>query len=308
MDLYLLFNFISAFWMAFGVYLLLQAGGELLGLSLLLLSSHIAAAGLAALLCRHFLPPFSLHWRSLKQRAIIPTLKTGFVLGSLTALAVVYQRSGTLTLSLVVGDTATGWYSAAVRIIESIKMVPYALFGAIFPIMARRAARNKRSNLLISRSPNVAVPDPQSPVSTIKSRSLYNLSFFILLAFAAGASLLLTLIARPLINLLYGPAYDPSVTALRILAWSLPPAVVTLRLSFDLVAAGRERIAVVATALTLSITLFLTWRLTTQYGLVGTCAAVVICETFQAFIFMLFTRRTYHPLRSSSVLSEPKNY
>jgi O-antigen/teichoic acid export membrane protein len=295
MDLYLLFTLISGLLMAAGVAVVLYFDGRLPSLSLLLLSSHVAGALLAAHLCRRFLPSLSFRLHSLKQRAIVPMIKTGFVLGALTALAVIYQRTGTLTLSLLLGDAPTGWYSAAARITEAVKMVPYALFGAMFPIMARRAARTKQ---FPTKLPNLSIS--QSLISSLhkpllKAHALYDFSFLLLLAFSGGAAVLLTLLARPLVEMLYGLAYAPSVGALRILAWGLLPAVATLRLSFDLVTTGRERIALAATAVTLVLTVVVVWALTRWYGLEGTCAAVVGCEALQALIFFLFSRRTDTP-------------
>lgn len=276
MELYLFFTLISALWMAVGAILVIGSSQTLLALALLLLTSHLATAGTAAILCHRFLSPLAFRRAAVQMRTIIPVLKTGAILGGIVTLAVVYQRSGVLALSLLVGDSATGWYSAAARPLEALKLIPYALFGAMFPIMTRRT--NLYSPLFTH----------QSPVS--QSPNLYHTAFLALLLFAGCASLLLAMFARPLITLLYGPMYEPAAEALRILAWSLIPAVLVLRLSFDLVTSGQERTALKATAVTLIITLALVWLLTRQYGLLGTCAAVVGCECLQALIFYLFAR------------------
>jgi O-antigen/teichoic acid export membrane protein len=290
MDLYMLFNLITALWMVGGMMILIQRRGGLLDLAVLLLSSHVAGAGMAALFCHRSLPSLSFRRQTIKQQRIVPMLKIGFVLGALTALAVIYQRVGTLTLSLLVDDVATGWYSAAARITEAVKIVPYALFGAMFPIMARQAARRSVHTLSLDLSPTLHASAPVPRSFRPAGRGLYDLSFLMLLAFAGCASITLMLFAGPLIGLLYGPGYEPSVSALTILAWSLLPAVITLRLSFDLVTSGRERIALAATAITLAATIVITGILTRRYGLQGTCAAVVGCEALQACILFLFAR------------------
>ncbi len=278
MELYLLFQVVSALWLVAGVILIVSSDLGLLALSLLLLTSHIVGASTAAILCYRFLPPIAFRWATLQRRTVLPVLKTGAVLGAIVTLAVVYQRSGTLALSVLVGDSATGWYSAAVRPIEALKLIPYALFGALFPVMTRRATLQSplspSRNLSVSQSPN-----------------LYHTSFLILVLFAGCASLLLMVFAQPFISLLYDPTYEPAAEALGILAWSLIPAIVVLRLSFDLVTRGQERVALKATAVTLLITIAVVWVFTQRYGLVGTCAAVVACEFLQALIFYWYIRR-----------------
>jgi O-antigen/teichoic acid export membrane protein len=121
-------------------------------------------------------------------------------------------------------------------------------------------------------------------------RQLYNAVFLMLLAFALVAALLLTWMAQPLIEFLYGPGYTPSVGTLRVLAWSLLPAIATLRLSFDLVTSKRERLALAATALAVIATIVITGVLTRWYGLWGTSVAVVGCEILQAIILFFFAR------------------
>jgi O-antigen/teichoic acid export membrane protein len=255
--------------------LLLQPGGSLMTVAVLLLSAQVGVAIVAGLLC---------WWRvgaglprtgsprpyRATREEILPLLRASAPVALLAILGVVYQRLSLLMLPALGGVVLAGWFAAAARSVEAAKLFHVSAFTALYPEMSRAG---------VSRD--------------------FRPSFRLLLAAAAGIALGLTVLADPLVRLLFGADYLPAVPALRILAWTLVPYTLTSFLSLAFLAAGRERPVLhglVAGLLTLAA---LNLVLVPRAGLAGASLAFLAAETAQAALLAA------HALRSPLVSTYP---
>jgi O-antigen/teichoic acid export membrane protein len=117
-------------------------------------------------------------------------------------LASIEMRANALLLGALDGDRAVGWYSAASRLVEGLRLAPNAFFGALLPALAALGAVEHRARF----------------------NSMFRRGELALLAFGGSAALLLSLLAPWLVPLLYGDAFVPAVPVLIVLSWSLVPA------------------------------------------------------------------------------------
>jgi O-antigen/teichoic acid export membrane protein len=154
--------------------------------------------------------------------------------------------------------------------IDALRVVPYAVLGALFPAAARSALPRDRSPRL-----GAAGDIPE----------------LALLAFALILSITLTAVAAPLVRIIFGPGYSASVAPLQVLVWSLMPYVVAARASLHLVASDREAVVLRALALALPVALALNLTLVESFGPVGASIAAVAAEAFLAAVLLLFVRR-----------------
>ena len=256
---FLVFTLVTATALALGGLVLAIGGGGLTAAAGVFVVAQVAGALAAAGLARRGLPGFRRRWVWPSSPVLGRALRLGAGLAALMLLSLLYQRSGVLLLSLLEGDAAAGAYSAAARVVEALKMLPAAFFGAMFPILAQ----GRRGD---------------------GSGRVYRRAFAALLAVAVLLAALTTALAGPIMALLFGPGYESAAGALRLMAWSLPPTVVAFKLSFDLVVAGRERAAAVSMALTLLIGGGLTAWLIGGYGLTGAALGLVAGEVAQVAI------------------------
>lgn len=289
MDLYLVFNLVTAVIMTGGALAVLPAGGGLVAIAVVILLAQcagaLAAGGMAHLALRGF------RWRLRAPSTVMVRTVVGvsLVLALLMVVGVAYQRLAIVVLSLTQGDTATGWYSAAARLSEALKLFPAAFFGAVFPVMARA---NAGGHLLAepqkdSETPSPTASLPQGVESPRAARALYERAFRSLVLGSVALALLTFVLAGFIIPLLYGPGYEPAIGALRILAWGLPLTVVAGRLSFDLVSSGLDRIALAAMTLTLLLALPLMITASELWGLTGASAATVLAEALQVGVLLV---------------------
>ncbi|MFQ5854093.1 MAG: flippase [Anaerolineae bacterium] len=276
MDLILVLNLLSAVVQTGGALGLLQTGRGLVALVVFLLAVQTLTAVVAGGMCFRWLPGFVLT-RRVPRRLVRRMLHQSYPLALVAVLMVAYQRLGVLMLSSLADDAATGWFAAAARITDALKMVHYAYFGAVFPLMSRLAVDSP-------------LPGDSQDARNIE-RGLYRTSFGLLLGFGLLTALAVTPLAQPVIRLLYGLSYAPSVPALQILVWTLIPFAVSSHVFFWLISNGREKATLKVIALTLGSTAVLNVLLIPAFGLVGACLAALAGEVLQAVLYMPYAWR-----------------
>jgi O-antigen/teichoic acid export membrane protein len=113
---------------------------------------------------------------------------------SLTALVTIETQSDTILLSGFLGETEVGWYGAATTVAYSLLMFSQAYRLAVYPLMIQVSSQ-----------------------SLTMLRQLYrdSVRFLALLVLPMIAGVLL--LAPEIVDLVFGPAFAPTVPALRIL-------------------------------------------------------------------------------------------
>lgn len=111
-------------------------------------------------------------------------------------MVTVFQQTDRIMLKLMVGNEITAYYSAAVSCAGMVGFVYQAIIDSMRPLIFDG---KKRSEELFNRN---------------MSR-LYSLIIYMGLA----QSLVLTLLAKPIVLILYGEAYSPSIVILQIITW-----------------------------------------------------------------------------------------
>jgi O-antigen/teichoic acid export membrane protein len=244
------------------VALFLPPGG-LVVLAGWLLLIQIAVTGLAGLLCIGQIPVFWRDWRfsaSFFAAAFTPLIRASAPSAGLALLGMFYQKLSLYLLSALAGATLTGWFAAALRAVEASKTVHLAVFTALYPAMARN--------------------EPGSA-------GIFHRIWLFLLLGAALIALSLSLLAAPLIRLLFGPDFLPAIPALRILAWMLVPYTVNTYLTLTLVAAKHEWNVAVALSASLLALILLSLGWIPRLGLAGAAWAALFAESLQALLLLV---------------------
>ncbi|MEZ4518354.1 MAG: flippase, partial [Chloroflexota bacterium] len=269
MGAFLIFNLATTVTLVVGALVVTSRDGGLMGLALATLTAQTVGALVAAGLFRRLTPCLSWHIRRPSGDLVQTVVRTGFVLALGMVVTLLLGRLGTLSLSLLDSDAATGWFSAAARLVEGLKLIPAAVLGALFPVMARHNAQT----------------DGRSVPTFAPTRLL-----LIGLVLTIVVAIAIDLLSGPIVMVLYGPGYEPSVTVLRILVWVLPFSVVSLSLSFWLVAAGQERIVLIVMIPALLISAGLMGWAVDRFGLTGAAAGSIGAEFIQMLCLLIAIR------------------
>ncbi len=256
--------------------LVIILGGGLVALCLGLLIAQVALAILARYLTAEY-------WRSIQYRPpsadasrLGDLMLVASPLALLTGLAVFSQRLGLFIVSLLMGATATGFFSSASRLTEGLKLGHQSALGAMMPVLSKRDTESTR---------------------------LFRLSVWAMPLAGGVLALFVTLFARPLIILIYGDGYEAAIGILIILAWALVPYALNATLSLALVTQGADQALAKAALISTAIALIFFVILVRQFGLPGAAWATVASESVQT-ILLIWTYRTTRP----SPAPEPAPY
>jgi O-antigen/teichoic acid export membrane protein len=170
---------------AVGIAVLLAGGG-------LIAASVVYAGGavLAVVVCELFLRHLGIRRAGVDASGWVPLMRAGVPIGVVSLLMTILLRLDVTMLSFLADAATVGVYAVAFRLVEATQFMGAAIAMAMLPWLARAGANLTRGFALGLKAVN---------------------------ALLLPIGLVLVLFARPLIDLLYGREFEPSVVPLQIL-------------------------------------------------------------------------------------------
>ena len=262
MDSCALLNLAGALLQVVVVFIFVASGDGVVALAALLLIAQGILALLAGWMCTRQIAGFWRGWR-FSWKDVRAVLIASAPLGVLGVLGMFYQKLSLVLLSTLGGAALTGFFSAALRVVDASKTVHLAVFTSLYPVMSQ------------------AQVDSSGPMA-----EAIRLSWKLLLAGAVAVALGLSLLAAPVVNLLYGAEFEPTASVLRIMAWMLIPYTVNSFLTLAFVASHKARaVSRALTASLLGLGLLSLWWIP-AHGLGGAAWAVFSAECLQAVLLL----------------------
>jgi O-antigen/teichoic acid export membrane protein len=210
----------------------------------------------------------NLEW-SFDYRFALRMVKEIKVLAGSSLLAAVSSRPEVMLLSFLKSDAQIGFYSAALRIVDLWQVIPETYMRNVFPLLSRSEhTQDKRtSGMLLSRS----------------------LKY--LLAISLPVTVGIFVAARPITALLYGPGFDQTVTALRIVTWYIPLTFLHEVLWRLLVARDQQHLLVRAQAITIVVRLAMGYLLIGWLASLGAAISATLIFLEHNLLLWFFVRR-----------------
>jgi O-antigen/teichoic acid export membrane protein len=198
-------------------------------------------------------------------------------------LASVFWRIDLWVLKAFAGAAAVGIFSAGVKYLDGLNVIPSYFTLAIFPLMSRYAQG-----------------------STDSLSKAYRLAVQLLFMVSLPIAVFVTFASTALIRILGGAAYLPdSATALSIMIWSVPIGFVNSVTQYALIAVNQQRFLTKAFVIGVAFTTVANLVLVPRYGYVA-AAAILIPAEFSLFIpFYWAVRRYVTPMPWFSLLWRP---
>ena len=197
----------------------------------------------------------------------VPLLRGGWIAPSIEALRDMARRSSMVTLSrilrvvvvsldvvllgLMVSSQEVGWYSAAYRIVFFVMAMLYAAHAAFLPEMAQSANDPKVLSAILSRAIGMAVA--------------------VTIPFVIGG----VVIARPMMDLIFGAQYQAGARALQLLLFSLVLLAVHSATRSVFLAIHRLGMETVIIAIGVVTNVSLNLYLIPRYGIEGAAVATI---------------------------------
>lgn len=182
-------------------------------------------------------------------------LKRAWPFALAAVLAALSARLGTIMLERLTDTSNVGYYAAATRFVEAGRVIPNALFGALFPALAALSAQ------------------PEQMHKNFRQIILG------LTGFGGALGILFSLLAMPILNLTYGAAFAPAKTTLQLVMWSLLPGLLRGGQTLYWYARGKEQFVNWVTGGVLVAQILLSLWLIPAHGAEGTAVVSLITET-----------------------------
>lgn len=179
------------------------------------------------------------------------------------AFIALYFRIDAVLLHLLRDEREVGLYGAVYRLFAGLGVLSTAYRSVVFPFLAR------------------AADGPTEALAALCRRSLR-----LQLLGTSFVAVFVSVLARPLVHLLFGSGYDAAAPALAILIWALPASFMADLLFHLMVARQRSMPAMQAVAGVALLNLTLNLALIPRWGTVGAAATTVISE-FTTFALLL---------------------
>lgn len=173
-------------------------------------------------------------------------------------------RVDTLILSVLVSQAAVGRYGAAYRLFESTLFISFALVGAFSAMF---------TYLGTDTSPTL--------------RAVFERSIKLSLVALTPLAVIFVVLARPLCELIYGPAFGSAALPLRILGPGVVPVGIVMLVTSLVISRGDPRRIVRVTGVMVAVNIALNFLLIPLYGVTGAAAAMLATEA----IYLLATTR-----------------
>jgi O-antigen/teichoic acid export membrane protein len=128
-------------------------------------------------------------------------------------------RADSIVIGAFEGAESVGFYTAAYALVTGVQIVPWILSVAVFPVFSRTFGRDEEQL-------------QAAWAGALRAAALTTIP----------SAVIITILAEPIVDLLYGSSYAPSAEVLEILIWWVPLAAFTALSAGLLRAVGRERI------------------------------------------------------------------
>ncbi len=177
-----------------GAFFLIKQGFGVIGFASLHSLVSAIALGYSFVVCvwKFVLPKIEINfgfWKTMIKQAL--------PFGLTILFFSLYYRIDMVMLSMMKGNEAVGWYSAAHRLVFTFAAISGPFLGSFFPVTSRLYQSSKEALIRSSER-----------------------AFGYLLMIALPIGLGTTILASRLISLIYGAEYIPSIIALQILIWT----------------------------------------------------------------------------------------
>jgi O-antigen/teichoic acid export membrane protein len=260
--------------------LILLMGWGFVGLAgVSIVANIVSATILGILMIQHCFRPHR-EWDPEAGRWMV---RTSFPLMINLLLATVFFRIDVLILKPIKGDTVVGYYTAALKYVDGLLIIPQYFTQAIFPLMSRYA-HSARDSLMRA----------------------YVLSLRLLIMVALPIAVGTFFVAEGLIMLLGGAEYLPdSRIALQIIIWFLPFSFVNSVTQYVLIAIDQQRFLTKAFLIGASFNIVANLIVIPTFSYMGAAVVTIVSELVLLAPFYYAVRKHLGPLPWVSLTWQP---
>jgi len=246
--------------MFIGVYFAIILKLDVVGLAFIYLIASAVSLAYSFAICtwKFVKPKIEIDWNFWKS-----TLKEAMPFALVGVFSTILNWIDTIMLSTMQGDSVTGWYNAAYRIVFVLLFIPMAFSTAIFPVMSRLHFSSK---------------------SVLKFAYIKSYKYLTIIGIPMGVGG--TLLAEKIILLVFGSQYQPAISAFQILIWSAVLIFMCTPFTSLFSSANKQVILMKIMAISVIFNIVLNIFLIPKYSYIGSSVATVLSMLFIFFIYI----------------------
>jgi O-antigen/teichoic acid export membrane protein len=226
---------------------------------------------------KYSLPKFDLDTSFLKI-----TLLAALPLSIVSIFTLIAFRIDIILLSIFKSSVDVGYYSASYRLMEVFLFVPAVFTTAVFPIF---------SNFFVSSKDSL--------------KFTYQKSFKYLTILSLPVAVGITLLAEPIILLIYKTSFIPSILVLQILIWTVPITFLNYIFGSILPAMNRQNTLLKITFISMVINIGCNLIVIPIYSYIGAAVITLITELVVISLCFFVLSRSFCSVDIQNVLLKP---
>ena len=198
-------------------------------------------------------------------------IKEGFPLGVSNIFVFTESKLDILLLGFFRSPVEVGWYSAARRICDMLRVFPTNFYSALFPVFSRFHKHD---------------------VKILEDISIKTCKFMMFIAFPIAV--IVTMLSDHFILLLLGSEYLPAQNTLSVLVWLIVISYIGTAFGSLLISSDNSKVFSVIVGIQLGVTLLLSLILIPLFGVIGMAVAVVFSHGFNTLLaYMAVSKRIF---------------
>lgn len=264
---------------AVAIFFFVHDDADLLKVAALRFASELLLAAYFALHFAKQIGPIRFSFRmadSLKQ------LRPALTMGAAQFLSLLNYNFDAVLIGYLLSEREVGWYGAAYKPVTVALAIPLTYYLGYYSVLSR------------------AHSEGSEPFRKLVEHSLRLTSIFAL-PLGIGASLL----AQPILGLLYGPSYAPAIPVLQVLAWSAVLVILRGNYRHALHASGKQDVDLRFSCLATGTNIVLNVLWIPRFGMIGAAWATLISEVLWLLLSWIGYRRNIGPMHLLPYLWRP---
>lgn len=172
-------------------------------------------------------------------------------------MVMTFSQADRVMIKTMIGDAAMGFYSAAVVCANATDFIFFAVIDSMRPVILEAKLRDEQAYE--------------------KNTSFL---YAIVIYFSLFQSVVIAIFARPMVYLLYGAAYGPSVGVLKLLIWYTAFSYIGSARTIWILAEGKQRLLWKINLCGALVNILLNWILIPVWGIEGAAFASLVTQMF----------------------------
>jgi O-antigen/teichoic acid export membrane protein len=232
---------------------------------------------IVAFFCNHSTNKLELDFKFMKQTMLI-----ALPFSMVSIFTLIAFRVDILFLSILKPNTDIGWYTAAYKLMEVFLFIPAVFTTSVFPIFSQFYVSSKES-----------------------LKFTYEKSFKYLMMLSLPVAVGVTILAEPIILLVYKSTFLTSVLIIQILIWTIPITFLNYVFGTIIPAINKQNSLLKITFISMLVNIVLNLIFIPTYSYIGAAVVTIVTEGVVLILCFYIISKSFYKINIFKILYKP---